>query len=74
MCSALAERGRVVAREHWKIAGVGGTKRDIFELYFIEGFEPDEIAMYVPDEIFCGAGVFFALDSRALCRLDQLAY
>jgi hypothetical protein len=33
-----------------------------------------EKTMYVPDEIFAAPEFFFALDSRALCRLDQLAY
>jgi hypothetical protein len=49
------------------------AERDIFELYFIEGFEPDEIAMNLPDEILA-ALEFSGLDSKALCRIDELAY
>ena len=55
------------------IAGVGGTERDLFELYFIEGFEPDEIAMNLPDEILA-ALEFSALGSKAFFRIDELAY
>ena len=49
------------------------AERDIFELYFIEGFEPDEIAMNLPDEILA-ALEFSGLDSKAFCRIDELAY
>ena len=49
------------------------AERDIFELYFIEGFEPDEVAMNLPDEILA-ALEFSALDSKAFCRIDELAY
>jgi hypothetical protein len=49
------------------------AERDIFELYFIEGFEPDEIAMNLPDEILA-ALEFSALGSKAFCRIDELAY
>ena len=36
------------------------AERDIFELYFIEGFEPDEIAMNLPDEILRRSEFFCA--------------
>jgi len=49
------------------------AERDIFELYFIEGFEPDEIAMNLPDEILA-ALEFSALGSKAFFRIDELAY
>ena len=49
------------------------AERDIFELYFIEGFEPYEIAMNLPDEILA-ALEFSWLDSKAFCRIDELAY
>ena len=49
------------------------AERDIFELYFIEGFEPYEIAMNLPVEILA-ALEFSALDPKAFCRIDELAY
>ena len=39
----------------------------------VEGFEPDEIAMNLPDEILA-ALEFSALDPKAFCRIDELAY
>jgi hypothetical protein len=39
----------------------------------VEGFEPDEIAMNLPDEILA-ALEFSALDPKAFCRIDEVAY